>query len=253
MDQHALTEKQFGSMAANYLTSSVHASGADLDRLARLAARLPAVNVLDLGCGAGHASYALARAGVKRVIAYDLAPPMLEIVMKEATARGHAQIQTLAGAAEHLALPDAGFDMVVTRYSAHHWLDVPGALGEVERVLKPGGTFVVIDVLAPEIPLLDTVLQTVELLRDESHVRDYRESEWRAMLEAARFSPPTVERWKLPMEFKGWVARIGTSRPRIEALVAVFDALPKEALDYFAVAGDHSFAIDSGWLEARKP
>ena len=113
---------------------------------------------------------------------------------------------------------------------------MPGALDECARVIKPGGSVVVIDVLAPERALLDTALQSLELLRDESHVRDYRESEWRAMLVAARFSAPSVARWRLPMEFQSWVARIGTSLPRITALETP----------------DRSFSIDAGWLEAVK-
>jgi hypothetical protein len=54
------------------------------------------------------------------------------------------------------------------------------------------------------------------------------------------------------MEFAGWVARIGTSAARIEALKTVFDELAGEARDYFSVGANRSFAIDAGWLEARK-
>ncbi|HWJ34212.1 MAG TPA: class I SAM-dependent methyltransferase [Steroidobacteraceae bacterium] len=253
MDQHDLAVRQFGSTATQYLTSSVHATGGDLERLTDLVQNSQVSSALDLGCGAGHASFALARGGPKRVVAYDLAAQMLEVVAAEAAARGHGQIETCAGPAERLAFADSSFDLVVTRYSAHHWLDVRRAVHEAARVLKPGGTMVVIDVLAPENPLMDTVLQTVEVLRDLSHVRNYRESEWRAMFDSANFSEPTVHRWKLPMEFNSWVARIGTSRPRIEALRLVFDELPSEAREYFAVTQGHSFAIDAAWLEVRHP
>lgn len=252
MDQHAQTARQFGSTAARYLTSPVHARGADLDRLVERVAALKPACVLDLGCGAGHASFAAARGGAGQIVAYDLAQPMLDVVIAEAAARGHTQIQTRAGAAERLPFTDVSFDLVVTRYSAHHWLDLRGALVEAARVLRPQGALIVIDVCGPESPLLDTVLQTVELLRDLSHVRDYRESEWRAALAAAGFSPPHTERWKLPMDFHSWVARIGTSAPRIAALEVVLDELPAEARSYFAVGADRSFAVDSLWLEAAK-
>lgn len=252
MDQHHLAARQFGSTAAKYLASTVHSTGADLVRLADLVRRSRASDILDLGCGAGHASFALARGGPKRVIAYDLAAQMLDVVAIEAKARGYGQIETCTGAAERLALEDASFDAVVTRYSAHHWLDVPRAIREVIRVLKPGGTFVVIDVLAPESPLMDTVLQTVEMLRDPSHVRNYRESEWRTQFESAGFAVPLVHRWKLSMEFDDWVARIGTSNSRIEALKVVFDELPTEAREYFAVTRERSFSVDAGWLEVTR-
>src|ERR1700738_231284 len=205
MDQHALTVQQFGSTATRYLASPVHSSGADLDRLARLARESRISSALDLGCGAGHASYALARGGASRVVAYDLSEQMLEVAAAEAKERGHDQIEFRAGPAEQLPFPDTSFDLVVTRYSAHHWMNALAAVHEAARILKPGGTLIVIDVLAPENPLMDTVLQTVEILRDLSHVRDYRESEWRSMLEAANFSSPCVHRWRLQMEFDGWV------------------------------------------------
>lgn len=252
MDQQHLTADRFGSKAAAYLTSAVHASGADLDRLAALAQDSRAESVLDLGCGAGHASFALARGGARRVVAYDLSPQMLGVVAAEARARGHAQIETHVGAAERLPFADASFDTVVTRYSAHHWLDVGRATYEAFRTLRSGGSLVVIDVLAAESPLMDTALQTVEMLRDPSHVRDYRESEWRALLESAGFSAPCVDRWKLRMEFDGWVDRIGTSAARVAALKTVFDELPNEAREYFATTPERSFSIDAGWFSATR-
>ena len=252
MDQSELTARQFGSTAAQYLTSAVHAAGVDIQRLAELAARSRPAVALDLGSGAGHVSYALARGGAPRVIAYDLAAPMLEVVAREAAARGHSQIQITQGSAERLPFADSTFALIVSRYSAHHWLDVPRALAEAGRVLVPGGMLIIIDVLAPEAPLMDTALQTIEMLRDASHVRNYRESEWRAMFEAAHFGSPEVDRWKLPLEFQSWVTRIATPPARVEALKVVFDALPGEAREYFGVTPDYSFATDSGWLEATK-
>lgn len=252
MQQQPLAAHLFGSNAAQYLTSTVHSAGADLDKLMSAVAACQATRVLDLGCGAGHASYSLARGGANEVVAYDLAPAMLAVVATEARSRGHSQIQTSQGPAESLPFPDAGFDLVVTRYSAHHWLDMRRGIHEAARVLKPGGTLIVIDVMSPENPLLDTVLQTVEILRDPSHVRNYRESEWRNVLAGNGFSEPDSQRWKLPMEFAGWVARIGTSAARVEALKTVFDELPGEAREYFSVSQNRSFAIDAGWFEARK-
>jgi ubiquinone/menaquinone biosynthesis C-methylase UbiE len=252
MDQLELTTHQFGSTAAKYLTSAVHASGADIERLVEIAARSPPALALDLGSGAGHVSFALARGGARRVVAYDPAAQMLGVVAAEAAARAHSQIETLLGSAERLPFDDAAFDLIVSRYSAHHWLDVRRAMSEAERVLAPGGTLIVIDVLAPETPLMDTVLQSVEMLRDASHVRNYRESEWRAMFESANLKCRQVDRWKLPLEFQSWITRIGTPPARVDALKTVFDALPAEAREYFSVASDHSFVIDSGWLEACK-
>lgn len=253
MDQQNLVAKHFGSAAQNYLTSSVHALGSDLQQLEELAKRLQPNRSLDLGCGAGHASYALANGGANTVIAYDLLDEMLSIVAAEAQKRALSQIATQKGPVESLPFPDDSFDLIVTRFSAHHWHDMNAALSEVARVLAPGGTLVVIDVVAPETPLFDTVLQTVELLRDPSHVRDYRVSEWNEMLTRAGFSIATHHQWKLPLEFTSWVKRIGTSQERVDALHATFAALPTEVREYFAIAADNSFSSDAAWIETALP
>jgi len=250
MDQQTQSATQFGASAANYLSSPVHAGGADLTRLAALAGQSRS---LDLGCGAGHASFALARGGAREVIAYDPSAEMLAVVAREAAARGSSCIVTRQGAAESLPFEDRSFDLIATRFSAHHWVSVPRALAECARVLRPGGRLVVIDVVAPETPLLDTALQVIEFLRDASHVRDYRCTEWAGMLRAAGFAVAAESGWKLPMDFPSWIARIGTPPARVDALRAVFAALPSEATDYFAVDAGFSFAIDAASFECQAP
>lgn len=252
MDQQQLTVKQFGARAASYLNSAVHSKGADLDRLTELVHKSKPASVLDLGCGAGHASFAAAAGGAKRVIAYDPSADMLAVVAAEAARRGFTSLETRVGAAEVLPFESGTFDLIVTRYSAHHWADVPRALAECARVATPGARLVVIDLVAPETPLFDTSLQVVEFLRDASHVRDYRVSEWRAMQEAAGFRSPAITSWKLTMEFKSWIERIGTPPERVAALHAVFAALPAEVKQYFQVAPDLSFVTDSAWFETTR-
>jgi len=250
MEQQEMSAAQFGANAGYYLASEVHAKGDDLGRLSAAVRERGCGRVLDLGCGAGHAAFALARGGAGRVVAYDPSSAMLAVAAAEAAKRGHDAIETRVGAAEHLPFESGTFDLVVTRYSAHHWADVPRALEECARVTAAGGRLIVIDVVAPETPLLDTSLQVIEFLRDASHVRDYRISEWRAMQAAAGFVEPALHGWKIAMDFPSWIARIGTPPARVAALRAVFADLPREARDYFEVDAGLSFAIDVAWMEA---
>jgi ubiquinone/menaquinone biosynthesis C-methylase UbiE len=252
MDQQQLTIKQFGARAASYLNSTVHSKGADLDRLTELVSKTNPAWVLDLGCGAGHASFAAAAGAAQRVIAYDPSADMLRVVAAEGVRRGFTNLETRVGAAEALPFESGTFDLIVTRYSAHHWANVPKALAECARVAKPGARLVVIDLVAPETPLFDTSLQVVEFLRDASHVRDYRISEWRAIQEAAGFRSPAITSWKLTMAFDSWIERIGTPPERVAALRAVFEALPSEVKQYFQVASDLSFVTDSAWFETTR-
>ena len=80
---HDHVEKQFSSQASEYLTSTVHASGRDLQRLAVRLADYPDASVLDMGCGAGHASFVAAQ-NVIAVVAYDLSAQMLDVVAQAA-------------------------------------------------------------------------------------------------------------------------------------------------------------------------
>jgi ubiquinone/menaquinone biosynthesis C-methylase UbiE len=250
MQQQAVVASQFGPTASAYLTSTVHAQGADLAALGELAAGLGQPLVLDLGCGAGHASFAVAPAA-RSVTAFDLSAEMLAVVAAAAGERGLHNIATEQGDVASLPFTDAAFCMVVTRFSAHHWRDVPAALREVKRVLKPDGLLVVIDITAPEAPLHDTTLQAVELLRDGSHVRDYRPSEWTAMLAAAGFRAERAGDWKLQMVFDEWTARMRTPAQRVAAIRSLFAGAPRETRAYFDVQPDDSFTIDSTLFKAR--
>jgi ubiquinone/menaquinone biosynthesis C-methylase UbiE len=253
MDQQSMSAGQFGAKASNYLTSVVHSTGADLERLNAMGVELQPESVLDLGCGAGHVSFSLAQGGAHRITAYDPSAEMLQIVRQAASERGFGKaIDTCVGSAEVLPFESNTFDLVVSRYSAHHWTSVPRALGECARVLTPGGRVVIIDVIAPENPLCDTALQVLEFLRDPSHVRDYRVSEWSAMVKAAGLGEPAASHWKLPIEFKSWIARIGTPSDRVAALESVFSRLPSEVVEYFQIGLGNSFVIDSVWIEATQ-
>ena len=175
------------------------------------------------------------------MIAYDIAPQMLATVDGAARERGLANIHTQQGAAETLPFADHSFDWVISRMSAHHWHDVPRALAEVRRVLKLGGKVLFIDIAGIDHPLLDTHIQAIELLRDGSHIRDYRADEWVALFTAAGFEASIRERWRIDIEFNSWVARMRTPEPRVVAIRSMWAGAPDEVRQYFDVQEDGSF------------
>lgn len=251
MQQQELVAAQFGATASAYLTSAVHAQGADLQQLAQELASLPAARVLDLGCGAGHASFAAAGVAAE-VTAYDLSAEMLAVVEGAARDKGLANIRTRQGTAESLPFGDASFDAVISRMSAHHWRNVPAALTEMHRVLKPGGKIVLIDIAGSEDPLLDTWLQSVELLRDPSHIRDYTGPAWQAMLEAAGFSASVSPVWRIELEFATWVQRMRTPPVAVAAIQHLWQLAPAEVRDHYLVKQDGSFALEAVMLTASR-
>ncbi len=238
---------QFSPQAQAYVASEVHAKGADL---AALAARLAGAGVgrlLDLGCGGGHVSFTAAP-HVGAVVAYDLSAEMLAAVAGEAAARGLANIETVRGVAEELPFPDASFDVVVSRYSAHHWRDLGAGLRQARRVVKPAGTVIFMDVVAPPTPLLDTFVQSIELLRDTSHVRDYSVAQWTAAAEVAGLVLKGVETRRLKLEFASWIARMKTPPVLAAAIRALEESASGPVRDYFEIEPDGTFTLDTASL-----
>ena len=254
MEHHDKVDQQFGSRAQAYLESAVHAHGQDLQHLAALAAEAPAdARVLDMGCGAGHASFAMAP-HVGEVVAYDLSRDMLAVVRDAAAERGLPSVRTEQGSAERLAFETGSFDLVVSRYSAHHWGDPAAALREAARVLKPGGRLCFIDVVGPQGPhatLLDTHLQALELLRDTSHVRDYSPAEWQAMLQQAGFELVAEQAWPLQIEFESWIARMRTPAVLEAAIRHLLAGAPMEVQRYYAIRATLDFTLESAMFTAR--
>ncbi len=249
-NHNAIVSGQFDPRANAYLTSAVHASGEDLEQMARLIGQRPGAIALDVGCGGGHAAYRLAPL-VGKVVACDLSAPMLDVVAREAARRGYQNVVTECATAESLPFPDASFDVVVTRYSAHHWHDVPAGLAQMRRVLKPGGMAVFMDVISPGVALTDTWLQSLELLRDPSHVRDASLAEWQGALAAAGFKPGLAHSYRLRLEFASWIERMKTPAAQVQAIRALQQRAGAEVSDYFEFEADGSFTVDTMLVAAR--
>lgn len=238
----------FGPQAASYVASAVHARGADLEALSALLEEARPQRLLDLGCGGGHVSFA-ASPFAEQVVAYDLSADMLTAVAAEAKRRGLVNVSTQLGFAEALPFADASFDFVASRFSAHHWRDVPAALGEVRRVLPAGGRAVMIDVIAPDWPVADSFLQAIELLRDPSHGRDYREAEWTDAAEGAGLRVTRTARRRLFLEFASWVERIRTPELHTVAIRSLMAGASRDVATHFELQPDGSFTLDTLTLE----
>lgn len=244
-------DKQFGSQAQDYLTSAVHSQGKDLQRLATLLAPYKEAQVIDLGCGAGHASFVAAGA-VKNVIAYDLSKQMLDVVAQAASDKQMNNITVRQGVAESLPFDDHSADVIISRYSAHHWHDVGQALREVARVLKPGGKFIMMDVVSPGHPLLDIYLQTVEVLRDTSHVRNYSPGEWLKMASEAGLIAGEVTTDRLPLEYTSWLARMRTPEHFAVAIRELQKVMSDDVVKHYEIQPDGTFTSDIIMLVASK-
>ncbi len=97
----------------------------------------PARKALDLGAGTGRFSACLEAFGAEVTAVEPVA------AMREEFRRSLPHLKLLAGSATHIPAPDSSFDCVVCAQS-FHWFASATALGEIRRVLKPGGALALV-------------------------------------------------------------------------------------------------------------
>ena len=141
--------------------------------LSMLADRLPLHQehtVLDVAAGSGLVSMALSDR-VKSITAMDMTREMMQQGKALVNQKSLTNIEFVKGFAEALPFADGAFDVVITRYSFHHFLDPQIALAEMVRVCTSGGMVVVMDLVSPPEPQLAQEYNRIEQLRDPSHTR----------------------------------------------------------------------------------
>lgn len=243
----AAVNQQFSPVAAHYSASPIHAAGPDLAEMLQAAQLSGHERVLDAGCGPGHT--ALYFAGhVAQVVGVDLSEAMLAQGGRLAGERGIHNVEFRRADVEGLPFPDGSFDLVTTRYSAHHWPRPVTALREFRRVLRPGGRLLLGDVVSFDDPTLDTHFQAIELLRDPSHVRDHTIAEWLTLLETAGFRAEVAHTWEIHIDFAAWIARMATPAPSAAMIRTLLANAPAEVRAALRVEPDSSFYMQCALL-----
>lgn len=100
--------------------------------------------VADLGSGTGNASELLAP-NVRRVVAIDQSVPMLKAARKRLAEFDNIEFKR--GDLERIPLEDGSVDAAVCILVLHHVEDVAGACAEIRRILRPGGTALIVDMV----------------------------------------------------------------------------------------------------------
>ena len=140
--------------------------------------RLSCLRVLDLAAGTGKLSRRLAARGID-VVAVEPDPEMRAVFR-----RVLPDIEIHAGFAEAIPLPDASVD-AITVGQAFHWFDVPHALAEMHRIVRPGGGIALLwNTWAEEDPLLAAIDAELDALRPPQTGR-----RWRDRFDSALFGP----------------------------------------------------------------
>jgi ubiquinone/menaquinone biosynthesis C-methylase UbiE len=251
-DQAQRVQAQFGAIAPAYVTSPGHAAGDDLEQLAAWGRALGPTRVLDLATGGGHTALAFA-AIAPRVVAYDVTEPMLRAARGLLHAQGHPATAFVAGDVEALPFRDGAFDVVTCRIAAHHFGDVAAAVREVRRVLRPGGSFLLQDILGHDDGEASAFVTEVERRRDPSHVRAYRAVEWKAFLRAGGLTPIDTAIVAKGRPWEEWTTRTRMSpqaRRELDRFVLAAPARCRAAFD-FRISDGHIESFSDRMLLVR--
>ncbi len=141
--------------------------GAQRSSVLSMLALLPGEHVLDLGVGPGFlAAEMAAEVGANgRVCGIDVSDDMLAIAAARETGRDAATLELTHGNAEEIPYDGGSFDVVVATQVLEYVPDIPRALAEIHRVLRPSGRVLILDTdwdslvwHAPDLEQMDRVL-----------------------------------------------------------------------------------------------
>jgi len=174
-------ENRIGEVPERFDPVSIRGEMTDAEHLARYAWAMqlvPGRRVLDAGCGLGYGSALLAGAGAASVTGMDVAAAVVEA----ARSRVPAGVTLVEGDVHELPFEDGSFDLVVCFEVIEHVHDAPRAIGDLARVLAPGG------VLAVSSPNRDAYVPG-----NPHHVHEFTPEELRSAL-TERFSEVSLLR-----------------------------------------------------------
>jgi len=196
-----------------YVASDAHRAGEDLELLVEWARG--ARTALDVATGGGHVARRLREEGLE-VVTCDPAPGMRPDVVCRA---------------EDMPFRDSSFDVVACRTAAHHFSDVGAAVQEMARVSS--ALVLIVDTLN-----MGVAAEEAEALRDPSHVRNYTEEEWRAIVAEAGLRVEEVRFTANTFDFAAWLERTeceGEVAERIRELLGTRVADGRLTLDKIAI------------------
>ena len=146
--------KMFDTISENYDgLNRVISFGIDIKWRKRVVAILKKKNpeiLLDIATGTGDLAINLVQTGARKIVGLDISPGMLEVGKKKVLDKHMEKtIEMIEGDSENLPFEDNMFDAVTVAFGVRNFETLEKGLSEIHRVLKPTGTFVVLETSVP--------------------------------------------------------------------------------------------------------
>ncbi|UZO82550.1 bifunctional demethylmenaquinone methyltransferase/2-methoxy-6-polyprenyl-1,4-benzoquinol methylase UbiE [Aquimarina sp. ERC-38] len=150
----AQVTKMFDTISGEYDNlNRVISFGIDISwrkKVVALAKRKNPQKILDVATGTGDLAIALQETGAPEIVGLDISPNMLEVGKNKVMQKGlNKQITMVVGDSENLVYEDAYFDVVTVAFGVRNFEDLEKGLSEIHRVLKPGGSLLVLETSVP--------------------------------------------------------------------------------------------------------
>lgn len=199
---------QFDNNVQHYLGASQMADSELLDLIVQHARPQPEDQVLDVACGAGFLTCALARL-VKRAEGVDLSGAMLREAGNHARSLGLVNTSFQQADSASLPFKEQAFDIVTCKLALHYFPDPDRAIGEMKRVVKRGGRIVLIDRVSSENRQHQEYHNNIEMLRTPAKNKIYSASGIVCLLEQQGLTLERVVDYEQYQDVDEWLETTG--------------------------------------------
>jgi ubiquinone/menaquinone biosynthesis C-methylase UbiE len=203
-EQKERIREQFTKTAEVFGTFAVATRGGEADWLMKAVGAAKRDRAIDVACGPGSMTLPFARQ-VRWICGFDLTPAILGRAKKSAAEAGLTNFSVAIGDAVRLPFADGALDIAVTSYSLHHMPDAARVIGEMARVVRKGGRVGVVDIRVGEDPAVEELNTRIERLRDASHTRTLRRTEFDAIFAKNRLRPIVAQIQEHARQFDHWL------------------------------------------------
>lgn len=149
------------------------------------------LRVMDLGTGTGGLALLLAEEGASEVVGVDISPAMLEVAeylrLSSASAAA-SRVSFRLAAAQRMPFRSESFDAIIGRLVLNHTHKPEHILQEVARLLKPGGIFLLADLLGADDSVKRATQNTIEARRNPSYVAALSAEQYRKLVTGSRLT-----------------------------------------------------------------
>jgi len=153
-DKREKVENMFDGIAPKYdFLNHFLSFGVDYywrNKVLKIIKKINPKSILDIATGTGDLAILASKSKPEKIIGIDISQNMLNVGIDKVKAKGLDKLITLQQEdSEDLSFDDNVFDLAMVAFGVRNFQDLEKGLGEIKRVLKPGGTFIVLEFSQP--------------------------------------------------------------------------------------------------------